>query len=84
MGKRMLTLLAAFGEFERKLTRERRREGIAIAKPKGVYEGRNKALPPEQVEELIELARSGLPKADLARSHGISRETVYQYIRASA
>ena len=84
MGKFMLTLLAAFGEFERELIRERQREGIAIAKAKGVYKGRKKALPPDQVHELVELARSGLPKADLARSYGISRETVYQYIRASA
>lgn len=82
MGKLMLTLLAAFGEFERELIRERQREGIAIAKAKGVYKGRKKALPPEQAQELVELARSGMPKADLARSYEISRETLYQYLRA--
>jgi len=84
MGKLMLTLLAAFGEFERELIRERQREGIAIAKAKGVYKGRKKALPPEQLKELVELANSGLPKAELARSYGISRETVYQYLRGGA
>src|SRR4030095_1068862 len=81
MGKLMLTMLAAFGEFERELIRERQREGIAIAKAKGVYKGRKKALPSEQLQELVELARSGMPKAELARSYGISRETVYQYMR---
>jgi len=84
MGKLMLTMLAAFGEFERELIRERQREGIAIAKAKGVYKGRKKALAKEQQQELVELARSGMPKAELARSYGISRETVYQYLRGSA
>jgi DNA invertase Pin-like site-specific DNA recombinase len=81
MGKLMLTMLAAFGEFERELIRERQREGIAIAKAKGVYKGRKKALAPDQQRELVALARSGMPKAELARSYGISRETVYQYLR---
>ena len=82
MAKLMLTVLAAFGEFERDLIRERQREGIAIAKAKGVYKGRKKALTAEQAAELVECARSGMPKAELARSYGISRETLYQYLRA--
>lgn len=84
MAKLMMTMLAAFGEFERDLIRERQREGIAIAKAKGVYKGRKKALTIEQMTELVECARSGLPKADVARSYGISRETLYQYLRASS
>ena len=83
MPKLMLTLLAAFGEFERSLIRERQREGIAIAKAKGVYRGRKKALNPEEAQELREQAYAGIPKADLARAYGISRETLYQYLRAS-
>jgi DNA invertase Pin-like site-specific DNA recombinase len=82
MAKLMMTMLAAFGEFERDLIRERQREGIAIAKAKGVYKGRKKALTSEQAAELFECARSGMPKAVLARSYGISRETLYQYLRA--
>ena len=81
MAKLMMTMLAAFGEFERDLIRERQREGIAIAKAKGVYKGRKRALTSDQTAELIECARSGMPKAELARSYGISRETLYQYLR---
>jgi len=84
MAKLMMTMLAAFGEFERDLIRERQREGIAIAKAKGVYKGRKKALTSEQMVELVECAHSGMPKAELARSYGISRETLYQYLRASS
>lgn len=83
MGKLMLTMLAAFGEFERELIRERQREGIAIAKAKGVYRGRKRALTPDQVIEVTQLALNGMPKAELARTYGISRETLYQYLRGS-
>jgi len=82
MAKLMMHMLAAFGEFERDLIRERQREGIAIAKAKGVYKGRKKALNSEQAAELVECAWSGMPKAELARIYGISRETLYQYLRA--
>src|SRR5947208_273932 len=76
----MLTMLGAFAEFERELIRERQREGIAIAKTKGVYKGRKKALGPEEAHEVVVQAHAGIPKADLARAYGISRETVYQYL----
>jgi DNA invertase Pin-like site-specific DNA recombinase len=69
MAKLMLTMLAAFGELERDLIRERQREGIAIAKAKGVYKGRKKALGPEETNELIVQAHAGIPKADLARAY---------------
>ena len=81
MGKLMMTMLAAFGEFERDLIRERQREGIALAKAKGVYKGRRKALKPEEAVALREMAEAGMPKAELARTYRISRETVYAYLK---
>src|SRR5207248_3169694 len=83
MSKLMLTMLAGFAAFERDLIRERQREGIALAKAKGVYKGRKKALTHEEASELREQAHAGMPKADLARAYGISRETLYQYLRAA-
>lgn len=59
-------------------------EGIAIAKAKGVYKGRAKALTPDEAQELLALVQQGMPKAELARSYGIGRETVHQYIRSRA
>ena len=35
----LLSVMGAFAEFERSLIRERQREGIAIAKTKGLYRG---------------------------------------------
>ena len=39
MSKLMLSIMGAFAEFERSLIRERQREGIALAKKRGVYKG---------------------------------------------
>jgi len=82
MSKLMLTMLAAFAEFERELIRERQREGIAIAKTKGVYKGRAPSLSPSQAKELRERAAKGWTKADLAKAYGVTRMTIYSYLNA--
>jgi len=74
--------MGAFAEFERALIRERQREGIALAKQRGAYRGRKKALSPEQAQELCQRAQAGEKKSQLAKAFGISRETLYQYLRA--
>jgi DNA invertase Pin-like site-specific DNA recombinase len=52
MATLMLSLMGAFAEFELSLLRERQREGITLAKQRGAYRGRKKALGPNQVEFL--------------------------------
>ena len=83
MAKLQLGILAAVAEFERALIRERQREGIAIAKAKGVYKGRRRALTPEQAAALVERDKKngGRGRSALAREAKISRETLYQYLR---
>jgi DNA invertase Pin-like site-specific DNA recombinase len=83
MANLMLSVMGAFAEFERALIRERQREGIALAKQRGAYRGRKKALSPERVNELRQRADAGEQKAKLAREFGVSRETLYQYLRAT-
>ena len=81
MANLLLSVMGAFAEFERALIRERQREGITLAKQRGAYRGRKKVLSPEQVVTLREKVGAGTPKARLARELGISRETLYQYLR---
>ena len=83
MANLMLSVMGAFAEFERALIRERQREGIALAQKRGAYRGRKKALALEQVAELRRRVVDGEQKAKLAREFGISRETLYQSLRAS-
>lgn len=80
----LLSVMGAFAEFERALIRERQREGIAIAKQQGVYKGRKPALTTEQATQLRDRAAAGEHKSVLAREFGISRDTVYSYLRAEA
>jgi DNA invertase Pin-like site-specific DNA recombinase len=84
MARLLLSVLGAFAEFERALVRERQREGIALAKGRGVYRGRKPRLTAAQIGVLQHRAAAGEPKAQLARELGISRETVYQYLRRQA
>lgn len=82
MSRLMLSVMGAFAEFERSLIKERQREGIAIAKTKGVYKGRKPVMTPEQVAALKaqDRERGGKNRAGLAKEHSISRETLYQYL----
>ena len=82
MAMLLLSMLGAVAEFERSMIRERQREGIAIAKGKGVYKGRKPSLDAGQAEELRKRIAAGDKKAVIARDFGISRETLYQYARS--
>jgi DNA invertase Pin-like site-specific DNA recombinase len=81
MANLMLSILGAVAQFERDLIKERQREGIAIAKQRGAYRGRKKALSDEKVTDLQRRVTAGEKKSHLARELGISRETLYQYLR---
>jgi DNA invertase Pin-like site-specific DNA recombinase len=84
MATLLLSVMGAFAEFERALILERQREGIAAAKRRGAYTGRKPALTAEQADQLRERAAVGERKSLLAKEFGISRETVYSYLRTSA
>ena len=84
MAQLMLSVMGAFAEFERSLIRERQREGIELAKKRGAYRGRKRALNDAQIAEVRRRACEGEAKAALAREFGVSRETIYQYLRAGA
>ena len=82
MANLLLSVMGAFSEFERALILERQREGIALAKQRGVYKGRKPSLSSAQLQELRRRALAGEAKSVLAREYNISRETVYQYLRS--
>jgi DNA invertase Pin-like site-specific DNA recombinase len=81
MSKLMLTIIGAFGEFERELILERVREGVAIAKAKGKYKGRRPKFTGEIAALIRQRAAGGESKTNLAKEYGVSRETLYGYLR---
>jgi DNA invertase Pin-like site-specific DNA recombinase len=83
MAKLMLSVMGAIHEFDRALIKERQREGIALAKKRGVFKGRKKSLSQAKVTELRQRITAGMSKAHAAREFGISRETLYKYLRGT-
>jgi DNA invertase Pin-like site-specific DNA recombinase len=81
MAKLMLSVMGAIHEFDRALIKERQREGIALAKKRGAFKGRRKSLSQAEVAELRQQIEAGASKAQVARELGISRQTLYQYLR---
>jgi DNA invertase Pin-like site-specific DNA recombinase len=81
ISKLMLSVMGAVHEFERALIKERQLEGIALAKKRGAFKGRKKSLSQVEAAELRQRISTGLSKARAAREFGISRETLYKYLK---
>lgn len=81
MATLLLNIMGSVAEFEKMVIKERVLEGIAIAKTKGVYKGRKKSLNQSQIVTLKERVSNGEKKSVIARDMGISRETLYQYMK---
>ena len=81
MANLMLSVMGAFAEFERSLSGNAKRKASPWPSSAAPYKGRKKTLTPERAAELVQRAGSGVPKSLLAHDYGISRETVYQYLR---
>ena len=77
----MLTMIAAINEFERMNLLERQREGIAIAKRKGIYKGRKPvATLPEEWQAAYYRTRK-ISKVQMAKRLGISRTTLDKLLK---
>ena len=81
ISKLMLSVMGAVHEFERALIKERQLEGIALAKKRGAFKGRKKSLSQVEAAGLRQRIATGLSKARAAREFGISRVTLYKYLK---
>jgi DNA invertase Pin-like site-specific DNA recombinase len=79
-GRLTFHLLGAIAEFERDLIAERRDEGIALAKNRGVKFGRKPKLTEKEKEALREAHRAGGTPAALMQRFGISKASFYRSI----
>lgn len=76
----LLTILSGFAQFERSIILERQREGIAVAKAKGIYKGRKPKLTDSQIDAMKADFSAGLPKTAIAKKYGVTRSYVYQLV----
>src|ERR1035441_8825176 len=75
MSNLLLSLLGAVAEFERSMIRERQRQGIELAKKRGVYRGRKPSLTAAQVAEIRKRVASGEKKSALATEYRSEEHT---------
>jgi len=81
MQELMFNIMGAFAQFERSLIKQRQQEGVQIAKTKGIYRGRKQEMTQDRIGEIKNRVANGEPKARIAKSMGISRDTLYRYLR---
>jgi DNA invertase Pin-like site-specific DNA recombinase len=74
----LFQIMGSVAEFERTMIRERQREGIAIAKAKGVYKGRTKAVSNDDIRASI---ASGKSYRDAAKALGVSVSSVQRAMK---
>jgi DNA invertase Pin-like site-specific DNA recombinase len=79
IGKLMLAVIGAVGQFEREMMLERQREGIAKAKREGRYKGRVPTVR-RQAANIIRLKHSGVTPTEIASRLGIGRASVYRVL----
>ncbi|MDQ1830183.1 recombinase family protein [Massilia scottii] len=77
-GEAFLDMPSVFAEFETNLRRERQLEGIAAAKARGAYHGRNPSVDSVEVERLQVAEKLGA--TEIARWLGVSRASVYRML----
>ena len=84
ISKLMISILGTVGEMERNQIKERQKEGIRIAKLKGLYKGRQagykedtqKFLSKPQNKKVIDLLKKGLTCKDAAKAADVHQNTV--------
>jgi DNA invertase Pin-like site-specific DNA recombinase len=80
-GRLLLTMFAAFAQFERDATLERQRDGIAEAEAEGRRKGRRPTAM-ARADEVRALAADGVGPSEIARTLGIGRTSVYRALHA--
>ena len=81
-GRFLFHTLAAVGELERDLIRERTRAGMAAARRRGKRFGRPSTLTQQQRERISRLRESGQSIRSISRTLGVSRSSVARTLSA--
>ena len=57
------------------------KEGIELAKQRGAYKGRKHSLDDAKKLRILDQLRSNISKSRIAQEAGVSRETLYKFLR---
>lgn len=81
-GKLTFHIFGALAEFERQLIQERTQAGLRVARARGRFGGRPKALPADKQQLAVQLYQEKkVAVKDICALMGISKPTLYAYVR---
>jgi DNA invertase Pin-like site-specific DNA recombinase len=84
MGEAFFQMTGVFAQLERDLIRQRTNEGLEAARSRGRTGGRKAKLSDKQADEVRRLyAAREKTVAEIGELFGITRESVYRYVKAS-
>ena len=76
----LLTVLAGVAQLERDIMDEKRRDGIAAARAKGVRFGRPRVVSDKLLVEALALKESGVAMPEIARRLNLGISTTYRML----
>ncbi len=81
LGKMLAAVLLAMAEMENETRKERQTVGIAAAKAKGTYLGRQKGTTKGKPARAKTLKEKGLTPDEISTAMGVSLRTVFRYLK---
>jgi DNA invertase Pin-like site-specific DNA recombinase len=84
VGRMVARVLFGLAEIESEYRRERQAAGIAEAKGRGIFRGRQRGTTKAPSRRARELRSRGLTAQEIATALGVSRRTVYRYLATPA
>jgi DNA invertase Pin-like site-specific DNA recombinase len=84
VGRMVARVLFGLAEIEWESRRERQAAGIAVAKARGIYHGRQKGTTKAKPQRAQALRQTGLTVQEIARALGIGERTAFRYLAGSA
>ncbi|TWT31108.1 DNA-invertase hin [Posidoniimonas corsicana] len=82
-GQLVASVLFAVAQMEQETRRERQKAGIEAAKARGQYLGRKPGTTKSKPQRAQKLREKGLNAEEIATAMGISRATVFRYLKAA-
>ena len=83
MDKLMFSIFASFAQFSRDMIKEAQKEGIELAKKRGVYKGKKPKFSTDDVKIIREEHELGIAISKLAKKYGATRATIYKVVKGS-
>ena len=84
VGRMVASVLFGLAEIELEYRRERQAAGIAVAKRRGVYQGRQKGTTKGKPHRARQLRDQGLSVSEIAHALAVSDRTVFRYLAGAA